>query len=114
MSHLVQAFFVIGFVAVLLIGVWFISLHRLRQREPFSTQEFCPKCHRMYCEGFWGMGVCIVDMAFGSEPTNAGDQVAEYVRQWYEKHRESWWDRHSPNADRSGRHADEFMLSFVG
>jgi hypothetical protein len=79
-----------------------------------KDQTFCPKCHRMYCEGYWGEGVCTADMHFGGEPTADGDAVAEYVRRWYELHRESWWDRHRPMADRNGIHADEFMLAFLG
>lgn len=47
------------------------------------------------------------------EPTARGDMLAEKVRDWYEANRESWWDRHRPNADRKGIHADEFMLRFV-
>lgn len=63
-------------------------------------------------------GVCISDMRFSSEPTSRGDQVAEYVRGWYEENRETWWDRHRftpwrSSPDRSGEHADEFMLRFI-
>ena len=47
-------------------------------------------------------------MFFPSDPTARGDQVASYVRQWYEKNRESWWDRNRPGADRNGSHADEW------
>lgn len=47
------------------------------------------------------------------EPTARGDMVAEAVRAWYEAHRESWWDRHRPSADRHGRHADNFALELV-
>jgi hypothetical protein len=78
-----------------------------------KDQTFCPKCGRMYCEGYWGEGVCAADMYFGSEPTAAGDAVARYLRDWYEHNRESWWDRHRPSADRNGSHADEFMLSLL-
>lgn len=53
------------------------------------------------------------------DPTSRGDLVAEKVREWYEAHRESWWDRHKPgifgaSTDRSGVHADEFMLRLIG
>lgn len=68
----------------------------------------------MYCEGYWGEGVCTADMHFCGEPTADGDAIAEYVRTWYEKHRETWWDRHRPSADRKGVHADEFMLALIG
>jgi hypothetical protein len=52
------------------------------------------------------------------DPTARGDEVADKVRQWYEKNRESWWDRHKPgiigrDPDRSGTHADEFMLRLI-
>jgi hypothetical protein len=72
----------------------------------------------MYCEGFWGEGVCIADMEFSYDPTSRGDEIAEYVRIWYELNRESFCDRHHcpfrAAPDRSGVHADEFMLSFIG
>jgi hypothetical protein len=61
-----------------------------------------------------------VEMFFGDEPTAAADQAAIYLRRWYEGHRESWWDRHcgpgwpvGPGTDRSGAHADEFMLDLL-
>lgn len=47
------------------------------------------------------------------DPTARGDMLADLVRQWYEANRESWWDRHRPNADRYGAHADEFMIRLV-
>lgn len=54
------------------------------------------------------------------DPTARGDDIAERMRAWYEAHRETWWDRHcgpgwplGPGTDRSGRHADEFMLAFI-
>lgn len=78
-----------------------------------KDQSLCPKCGRMYCEGSWGEGVCTADMTFSSEPTSRGDDIAEYLRRWYELNRESWWDRHRAMADRNGVHADEFMLSFI-
>jgi hypothetical protein len=52
-------------------------------------------------------------MRFSSDPTSRGDEVAAFVRQWYETNRESWWDRHRPGADRKGVHADEFMIGFI-
>jgi hypothetical protein len=48
------------------------------------------------------------------DPTARGDMIAEKVRAWYEANRESWWDRHRPNADRKGWHADEFILGLIG
>ena len=92
---------------------------KINPSENPAYQAFCPKCHRMYCPGYWGKGVCTADMSFCGEPTADGDAVAGYVRQWYEIHRESWCARHSicnplgPGPDRSGVHADEFMLSFI-
>lgn len=50
------------------------------------------------------------------EPTARADDIADAVRQWYERHRETWWDRHWPlgaGPDRSGVHADEFMLRLI-
>lgn len=70
----------------------------------------------MYCEGYWGEGVCTADMHFGHDPTAAGDAMAEYLRVWYEAHRESWWDRNqfSKNQQllRAGV-ADSFMLGLL-
>ncbi len=41
---------------------------------------------------------------------------AELMRRWYEANRESWLDRHHVfhEPDRSGVHADEFMLRLIG
>lgn len=82
----------------------------VRDRYGQKDQSFCPKCHRMYCEGYWGEGVCLADMYFGGEPTARGDMIAWYVRQWYELHRETWWQRFW----RREECADEFMLAFIG
>ncbi len=51
------------------------------------------------------------------DPASRGDMEASLVRRWYEKNRETWWARHSPfgaGPDRSGAHADEFMLRLIG
>jgi hypothetical protein len=54
------------------------------------------------------------------DPTSRGDIVAEKVRRWYEANRETWWDRHKffpfamSDPDRTGTHADEFMLRLIG
>jgi hypothetical protein len=53
------------------------------------------------------------------EPTAHADMCAELMRRWYEKNRECWWERHKPgiigaSPDRSGLHADEFMLRLMG
>ena len=53
-------------------------------------QTFCTKCHRMYCEGFWGEGVCTADMSFCGEPTADFDEVGRCLRVYYEAHRETW------------------------
>lgn len=79
--------------------------------------SLCPKCSRMYCEGFWGVGVCTADMGFCGEPTSDGDTVAEYVRVWYEANRETWFERHAPfgtNRKLGSALADEFMLGLIG
>lgn len=47
------------------------------------------------------------------DPTARGDMIAESMRRWYEANRETWWERHRPNADRRGAHADGFMLRFL-
>lgn len=86
-------------------------------RYQVKDQTFCPKCHRMYCEGYWGEGVCTAEMHFCGEPTADGDTVAGYVRTWYEKHRETWWDRFPLSKNQqllSAGCADEFMLAFIG
>lgn len=83
---------------------------------PEHDHSFCPKCHRMYCEGYWGEGVCIADMHFCGESTSDGDSVAEYVRVWYEAHREGWCDRHAPfgvNRKIGSALADEFVLGLI-
>ena len=83
-----------------------------------KDQTSCPKCHRLYCEGYWGEGVCIADMAFSRDPTARGDEIGDYVRQWYERNRESWWSRHRPQffsyRDNSGVVADNFILAMIG
>ena len=53
------------------------------------------------------------------DPTSRGDMQADLLRRWYEKNRECWWERHKPGLigagpDRSGRHADDFMLRLMG
>ena len=42
---------------------------KINPSENPDYQTFCPKCHRMYCPGFWGEGVCTADMHFCGEPT---------------------------------------------
>lgn len=73
-------------------------------------QTLCPKCGRMYCEGFWDEGVCVADMHFSSDPTARGDQIAFYLRYWYEKHRESLSERYWKRWEYT---ADEFMLGLI-
>jgi hypothetical protein len=46
------------------------------------------------------------------DPTSRGDTETDLCRRWYEVNRESWWQRHRPNADRKGAHADEWMIGF--
>ena len=50
------------------------------------------------------------------DPTARGDMHADLMRQWYEANRETWLDRHHVfhEPDRSGVHADEFMLRLIG
>jgi hypothetical protein len=52
------------------------------------------------------------------DPTSRGDIIASVLRQWYERNRETWWDRHKPGImgagpDRAHVHADEFMLALI-
>lgn len=82
-----------------------------------KDQTLCPKCGRMYCDGFWCEGVCTADMDFCGEPTADFDEVGRCLRVWYEAHRETWWDRNRPQLfsfrDNSGVVADEFMLGML-
>lgn len=48
-------------------------------------------------------------MLFSREPTAQGDEIAAYVREWYERHRESAWRRWRRREDT----ADEFMLGLI-
>jgi hypothetical protein len=53
---------------------------------------------------------------FCGEPTADGDIAADWLRQWYEANRESWFDRHWPfgvNRKHGSALADEWMLSFM-
>ena len=75
-----------------------------------KDQTLCPKCGRMYCEGYWKEGVCVADMGFCGEPTADGDLIAGYVRVWYEAHREGWRDRYRQQWTWA---ADEFMLGLI-
>ena len=55
---------------------------------------------------------------FCGEPTADGDIAADFMRQWYEANRETWWQRHNwgiggSAPDRAGVHADNFMLEWI-
>ena len=53
---------------------------------------------------------------FCGEPTADGDIMADWLRQWYEANRESWFDRHWPfgiNRRHGSALADEWMLGFI-
>jgi hypothetical protein len=79
-------------------------------------QTICPKCRRMYCEGYWGEGVCIADMKFCGEPTADFDEAGRCLRVWYEAHRETWWDRNTFSRNQTRLRvgcADEFMLGLL-
>jgi hypothetical protein len=89
---------------------------RKRHSLPISEQQkHCPKCGWMYCEGYWEEGVCRADMNFCGEPTADGDNAAFYVRQWYEKHRETWWERRHWRGRwvREGALADNLILGLM-
>jgi tRNA/tmRNA/rRNA uracil-C5-methylase (TrmA/RlmC/RlmD family) len=48
------------------------------------------------------------------DQTSNADFQAELMRQWYEKHRESWWDRHGRfGSVRTTGLADNFMLALL-
>lgn len=52
------------------------------------------------------------------DPTTRGDIVAERVRAWYERNRETWWARNNwlswgSAPDRAGVHADNFILELI-
>lgn len=52
------------------------------------------------------------------DPTSRGDIIAERVRSWYERNRETWWERNNPGIwgsapDRAGVHADNFILELI-
>lgn len=81
-----------------------------------KDQTHCPKCGRMYCEGYWKEGVCVSDMHFCGEPTADFDASAEYLRAWYEAHRESRWERNRFSRNQARLRmgaADEFMLGLL-
>jgi hypothetical protein len=48
-------------------------------------------------------------MEFSTEPTAQADDIASYVRAWYEAHRETWWQR----LRRREECADDFMLGLI-
>jgi hypothetical protein len=53
---------------------------------------------------------------FCGEPTADGDIAADFLRQWYEANRETWFDRHWPfgwNRKHGSEVADNFMLEFI-
>jgi hypothetical protein len=78
-------------------------------------QSFCQKCGRMYCEGYWGEGVCVTDMHFCGEPTADGDETARCLRLWYEARRETAWERSKINPrGRAWEYAaDNLMLGLI-
>jgi hypothetical protein len=47
---------------------------------------------------------------FTDEPTAMADEIAAYARSWYEKNRETWWQRRGKRWEIV---ADNFMLSFI-
>lgn len=50
------------------------------------------------------------------DPTARGDEIADRVRSWYERNRETWFDRHWPfgtNRKQGSALADNFMLGLV-
>lgn len=81
-----------------------------------KDQTYCPKCRRMFCEGYWNEGMCISDMHFCGEPTADFDESGRCLRAWYEAHRETAWDRSRFSRNqallRAGV-ADEFMLGML-
>jgi hypothetical protein len=49
------------------------------------------------------------------EPTERADRIAAEVRRWYERNRETWWQRSrfNPRGRRWETSADEFMLGLI-
>lgn len=81
-----------------------------------QKESFCPKCEQMFCEGYMGEGVCVADMHFTEDATANGDAAAEYLRVWYELHRETWWERNRFSKNKrllNAGTADEFMLGLI-
>jgi hypothetical protein len=53
---------------------------------------------------------------FYGEPTADGDIAADFIRQWYEANRETWFDRHMPfgtNRKHGCDTADNFILELI-
>lgn len=50
------------------------------------------------------------EMRFSYDSTARGDEIADYVRQWYEKNREGWQERLFKRWEVA---ADEFMIRLV-
>lgn len=53
---------------------------------------------------------------FCGEPTADGDIAADFIRQWYEANRESWFDRHWPfgiNRKNGSDIEDNFILELI-
>jgi hypothetical protein len=59
---------------------------------------------------FPAQGVPKAEMEFCGEPTADGDAAAGYVRTWYERNREGWYDRWQRQWEWA---ADEFILWFM-
>lgn len=52
---------------------------------------------------------------YSDDPTARGDQIAEEMRDYYEAHRETWWQRSrfNPNRFAVGLVADNLMLGLM-
>jgi hypothetical protein len=47
------------------------------------------------------------------EPTADGDAMAGYLREWYERNRESWWERRRRRRYPGNIQADSFMIRLM-
>lgn len=56
----------------------------------------------------------IIEPESRMDPTSRGDLEAVLMRRWYERNRESWWERRRPNGDLRGGHADNFAIEMLG
>lgn len=47
------------------------------------------------------------------DDTHRGRLLAQLMRRWYEKNRETWWDRNRPHMYRRVEATDDFMVALM-